>query len=110
MVYKNTMNSQTMIKFLRRVVKDADRKVFLVLHNLGVHHSCKVKEWLSEHEYQIELFLLPFYSPELNPNEYLNCDLKAGVHSSTPARTKKQSASKQFAARYHGRYAYLLDY
>ena len=94
MIYKNTMNSQTMIKFLTRLVKDADRKVFLVLDNLRVHHSYKVKDWLSEHEDQIELFFLPSYSPELNPDEYLNCDLKAGVHSGVPARSKEQLNKK----------------
>ena len=90
MIYKNTMNSQTMIKFLKRLVKDADRKVFLVLDNLRVHHSYKVRDWLSEHEDQIELFFLPSYSPALNPDEYLNCDLKDGVHSGVPARSKGQ--------------------
>jgi transposase len=94
MIYKNTMNSQTMIKFLKRLVKDADRKVFLVLDNLRVHHSYMVKDWLSEHEDQIELFFLPSYSPELNPDEYLNCDLKDGVHSGVPARSKGQLNKK----------------
>ena len=88
------MNAQTMIKFLKRLVKDVDRKVFLVLDNLRVHHSYKVKDWLSENEDKIELFFLPSYSPELNPDEYLNCDLKEGVHSGVPARTKKQLNNK----------------
>lgn len=94
MIYKNTMNSQTMITFLKRLIKDADRKVFLVLDNLRVHHSYKVRDWLLEHEDQIELFFLPSYSPELNPDEYLNCDLKGGVHSGTPARSKEQLNKK----------------
>lgn len=94
MIYKNTMNSQSMIKFLNRLVRDADRKVFLVLDNLRVHHSHKVRDWLSEHEDQIELFFLPSYSPELNPDEYLNCDLKDGVHSGVPARSKDQLKNK----------------
>lgn len=94
MIYKDSMNSQTMIKFLKRLVKDADRKVFLVLDNLRVHHSHVVREWLSEHDDQIELFFLPSYSPELNPDEYLNGDLKAGVHSGVPARSKKQLTKK----------------
>ena len=97
MIYKNTMNSQIMIKFLKRLVKDADRKVFLVLDNLRVHHSHMVRDWLSEHEDQIELFFLPSYSPELNPDEYLNCDLKAGVHSGVPSRSKKQLTKKAFS-------------
>jgi len=94
MVYQDTMNSQALIKFLKRLIKDADKKVFLILDNLRVHHSKLVKEWLKEHEEEIELFFLPSYSPELNPDEYLNCDLKAGVHSGAPARKKADLKKK----------------
>jgi transposase len=79
---------------MERLIKDADRKVYLILDNLKVHHSYEVRDWLSEHKVQIEVFFLPSYSPELNPDEYLNCDLKAGVHSGVPARTKKQLKKK----------------
>lgn len=94
MVYQNTLNSQTLIKFLKRLIKDAKCKVFLILDNLRVHHSKPVKEWIEQHNEQIELFFLPSYSPELNPDEYLNCDLKDGVHSGAPARTQKQLKDK----------------
>src|SRR5210317_1965815 len=76
MVYKKKMNSQTLIKFMRRLIKDADKKIFLIVDNLKVHHSYIVKDWVTEHEDEIEIFFLPSYSPELNPDEYLNCDLK----------------------------------
>ena len=94
MVYKNRMNSNTLIRFMERLIKDSTRKIFLILDNLKVHHSYIVKDWLEEHKKQIEIFFLPSYSPELNPDEYLNCDLKVGVHSGTPARTKKQLSKK----------------
>ena len=94
MVYKNKMNSQTLIKFMKRLIKDTDKKIFLILDNLKVHHSYIVKDWLKEHEDEIEIFFLPSYSPELNPDEYLNCDLKQGVHSGIPARTKTQLKQK----------------
>ena len=94
MVYKDRMNSNTLIKFMERLIKNSDKKIYLILDNLKVHHSYVVRDWLEEHEEKIELFFLPSYSPELNPDEYLNCDLKAGVHSAIPARTKKQLASK----------------
>lgn len=55
-----------------------------------VHHAHLVKEWLDRHGEQIEVFYLPSYSPELNPHEYLNCDLKAGIHFKLPARTVEQ--------------------
>ena len=94
MVYKSKMNSQTMIKFMERLIKDADKKIFLIVDNLKVHHSYIVKEWLEKHEDEIELFFLPSYSPELNPDEYLNCDLKEGVHTGVPARTKDELKKK----------------
>ncbi len=94
MTYRGAMNSRTLIRFLRRLIKDADRKVFLILDNLRVHHSKPVKAWLEKHREEIEVFYLPSYSPELNPDEYLNCDLKAGVHSGPPARTGEQLRAK----------------
>ena len=94
MLYRKTMNAQTMIKFLNRLIKDVGQKVYLIVDNLRVHHSKVVKEWLELHKEQIKVFYLPAYSPELNPDEYLNCDLKAGVHSGVPARNKDQLAKK----------------
>jgi len=94
MIYKDKMNSQTLIRFMKRLIKGSDRKVLLILDNLRVHHSHMVKDWLKDHKAEIEIFFLPSYSPELNPDEYLNCDLKIGVHSKVPARTKEQLAKK----------------
>jgi len=94
MVYNDRMNSTVFIKFMRRLIKDSEKKIFLILDNLKVHHSYIARDWLEEHKDEIEVFFLPSYSPELNPDEYLNCDLKAGVHSGTPARTKDQLKQK----------------
>lgn len=94
MIYDKTMNAHTFIKFCRRLIKDAGKKIYLILDNLRVHHSRLVKQWVEQHHEKIELFFLPSYSPELNPDEYLNCDLKAGVHSGIPARSKDQLKSK----------------
>jgi transposase len=49
-----------------------------------VHRSATVRQWLQEHQDKIELHFLPFYSPQLNPAEYLNGDVKQGVHSKPP--------------------------
>jgi len=94
MLYQDAMNAKTLIKFMRRLVKDTDRKVFLILDNLRAHHSRPVKKWLEHNRNQIEVFFLPSYSPELNPDEYLNRDLKMGVHSANPPRTKEQLKKK----------------
>jgi transposase len=88
MMYRDAMNSELLIKFMTRLTKDADRKVFLILDNLRVHHSKNVKEWLEKNNEKIELFYLPSYSPELNPDEYLNGNLKNKVHSGKPVRNQ----------------------
>ena len=66
----------------------AGKKVFLILDNLRVHHSKKVKAWVAERQEQIELFYLPSYSPELNPQERLNADLKWEMGKRVPVKTK----------------------
>jgi transposase len=94
MMYRDAMNSELLIKFMTRLTKDAGRKVFLILDNLRVHHGKNVKQWLEEHREQIEIFHLPSYSPELNPDEYLNGNLKTKVHSGKPVRNQADLEKK----------------
>lgn len=54
--FGGTMNADLLIDFMKRLIKDAQRKVFLILDNLRVHHAHKVKAWLAEHEDEIEAF------------------------------------------------------
>ena len=68
--------------------KDKAGKVFLVLDNLKVHHAKLVKAWLEQNKADIEVFYLPSYSPELNPDERLNADLKHAIGTKVAVRTK----------------------
>lgn len=87
MIYKENMNAAVLIKFLQQLIKSQDNKVFLILDNLRVHHSKIVKEWEEEHKDEISLFYLPSYSPDRNPDEYLNCDLKYGLSEKPAPKT-----------------------
>lgn len=88
MFYEGSMNAQMFIRFLRRLIKDASKKVHLILDNLPTHHSKVVKQWAEKHRDRIELHYLPSYSPDLNPDEYLNCDLKAELARSGSRKNK----------------------
>ena len=81
MMYQDTMNQQRLIRFLERLVRGSERKVFLILDNLKVHHGKLAAAWLGKHQDKIEVFFLPPYAPEYNPDEYLNHALKISVHS-----------------------------
>lgn len=94
MIYKETMTARVLLKFMKRLTKDSGRKVFLILDNLRVHHAKLVKAWLERHKEEIEVFYLPAYSPELNPDEYLNCDLKTGIRISDPSRNDSELKGK----------------
>ena len=88
MIIDDTFGSERLIEFLEALIKDIDRKVFLILDNLRAHHSKAVKAWLEPRRDRIEIFYLPSYSPELNPDERLNADLKHAIGSTVPVRTK----------------------
>ena len=89
-IFDGALNTDILIDFLRRLIKGASKKLFLILDNLRVHHAKPVKAWLAEHADAIEVFYLPSYSPELNPDEMANADIKQAVTKLAPARTKLQ--------------------
>ena len=70
------------------MIKDAGKKVFLILDNLRLHHSKLVKTWVAGHSEKIELYYAPSYSPQRNPEEWLNADLKQEIGKRVPVRTK----------------------
>jgi hypothetical protein len=49
------LNAERLIEFLEALVKDAAKKVFLILDNLRVHHSKPVKVWVAERQDRIVL-------------------------------------------------------
>lgn len=79
MVFKSRFIATVFLEFLNRLVRQSKRKVFLIVDRHPVHRSKKVKQWLEEHRDKIRLFYLPAYSPEINPDELLNQDVKSNT-------------------------------
>lgn len=90
MLLDRAITAAMLIIFLGRLVRDAGGKVFLILDRLRVHRAHAVRDWLAEHTAQIEVFYLPAYSPELNPDESVNGDLKQAVTRKPPARSRPE--------------------
>ena len=61
-LYEGTMDADRFIGFLKRLIKTSERKVYLIVDNLRVHHAYVVRDWLDEYEDEIEVFYLPSYS------------------------------------------------
>ena len=87
MVFAGKFISAVFIIFLERLIRhNSGQKVFLIVDRHPVHRSNKVSEWLAAHGKEIEVFFLPAYSPELNPDELLNNAAKAGVSNKVRAK------------------------
>jgi transposase len=80
MVFKSRFTAPVFLRFLRRLLKEFPRrKIFIIVDRHPVHRSKKVRDWLAKHSERIEMFFLPGYSPELNPDEMLNQDVKSNA-------------------------------
>ena len=79
MMFDENFTTEVFIDFLRRLIWKAPSKIYLILDNHKVHHAYKVQDWVKAHEDKIELFFLPPYCPELNPDELLNQDVKSNA-------------------------------
>ncbi len=90
MVYAGALNAVIFLSFLRRLVKDAPRKVFLIVDNLRVHRAKSVTAWVQANRDRIELFYLPPYAPDHNPDEFMHNDLKQAL---ARHRTPKDKAA-----------------
>jgi transposase len=79
MVFGDSFRVRVFLNFLLRLVKQAKRKVFVIVDGHPVHRAKLVQAWRAKHIHELELFYLPSYSPELNPDELLNNDVKGNA-------------------------------
>ena len=78
---------------MKRLVKHRRRKIFIIVDSHPVHKSKKVHRWLNHNKKRIEMYLLPTYSPELNPDEMLNQDVKSNSVGRRRARNQQELLS-----------------
>lgn len=79
MVFSGRFNARLFIAFMKRLIRQVGRMVFLIVDGHPVHRARAVKDWLARHADEIALYYLPPYSPELNPDELLNQDVKTNA-------------------------------
>ena len=80
MTYKGMLTAAVFLVFLKKLVQGTTRKILLIADRLQAHKTPEVQAWVDSHQDRIEVFYLPGYSPEMNPVEYLNEDMKGEVN------------------------------
>ena len=88
-MFEGKFNGTVFIDFMRRLIRQTGHKVFLIVDNLKAHKGEAVMRWVKKHSSSIRLFFLPKYSPDLNPDEYLNNDVKSNAVGRRRARDKE---------------------
>lgn len=83
-VFEDNFTSQTFVEFLGRLIRQVKQKIFLIVDNHKVHHSKRVRAYVEKHRDRLELFFLPPYCPEMNPQELVNQDVKAHANNFKP--------------------------
>src|SRR6185437_2074153 len=81
MTFSRAMTAALFLVFLERLLRSTTGKVFLIVDRLRAHLTPAVQAWVAAHHDRLEVFYLPRYAPELNPDEYLNNDLKGQVNA-----------------------------
>src|SRR3954447_13971910 len=94
MIYTGKMTAALFIVFLTRLLAGATKKVFLIVDHLSVHEAAAVEQWLADKTDRIEVFYLPKYAPERNPDEYLNCDVKANINTDGLPKDREELRGK----------------
>lgn len=89
-LYDESIKIDSFIEFCQKVIDSSDKKVYLIVDNLRVHHAKLVKAWEEENSKYIQLFYLPAYSPDYNPDEYLNQDYKQSANKHQIPTTQKE--------------------
>jgi transposase len=94
MTYKGSMNGALFRVFLGRLLRSSTRKIFLIVDRLKAHEKGTVANWVEAHKDRIEVIPMPRRAPELNPDEYLNNDLKGNVNEAGLPANKEDLRSR----------------
>lgn len=79
MVHQGTADTAVFITFLKRLLIGATHPVFLIVDGHPIHKSKKVRQFVEHTQGQLELFFLPPYAPQLNPDETVWAHVKRSV-------------------------------
>lgn len=79
MVFTGRFTARVFLKFLRRLLRHRPGMIFVIADGHPVHKAAGVKRWMKAHKDRIRIYHLPPYSPDLNPDELLNQDVKTNA-------------------------------
>ena len=77
MCTKSTVRAPEFIEFLKRMVHDSKRPIYLIVDGHPAHKAKLTSHYVASTNGKLTLFFLPPYSPKLNPDESVWREVKA---------------------------------
>ena len=96
--FAGALTALLLIAFLEALIAGSTRKIYVIMDNLPVHKGKAVTAWIAANADRIKVFYLPPYAPDVNPDEYLNNDLKQNVHRKSGLPQSKQALKSNVIA------------
>jgi transposase len=90
-LFEGALNAAGLVAFLEALVRGSSRKLYVIMDNLPVHKGKLVTAWIAANADKIKVFYLPPYAPDVNPDEYLNNDLKQNIHTKSGLSRSKRA-------------------
>ncbi len=113
--YHGRLNADRFVEFCQRLLHDTPGPVYLVLDSHPAHRAWRTKEFVLSTQGRLQLFFLPYYSPELNPDEWVWKNVKhdrvgrAGITSAEDLKTKATNALRRLQQLPHIIRAFFAD-
>ncbi len=96
--YTGSFTADTFIEFAKKLLADTDAPVYLVVDGHPTHKAKKVKAFVESTHGRLKLFILPAYSPQLNPDEWVWKNVKHDRVGRTSAKTREEFIAMARAA------------
>lgn len=96
--FEGALTGLLLIAFLESLIAGSSRKLYVIMDNLPVHKGKLVTAWVAANADKIRVIYLPPYAPDVNPDEYLNNDLKQNVHRKSGLPQSKQKLKSNVIA------------
>jgi transposase len=94
MVFQGKFQNPVFIEFMKRLLRQVEGKLYLIVDGHPVHRSVAAKRFVADNLDRLRLIRLPGYCPELNPDELLNQDVKTNaLGKSRPANKAEMIAT-----------------
>jgi transposase len=96
--YTGSFTAERFIEFCKKLIHDTDGPVYLVVDGHPTHKAKAVKRFADDTDGALKLFILPAYSPQLNPDEWVWKNVKHDRVGRTSVKTAEEFKAKIVAA------------